>query len=101
MRRDPAGPLERTLARRLRELAAEQKRPLYVIAELAGFSRPAFWAILNQQSSPTLNSVQRLAAALDVLPLELLQGEPAPPRTRRPRKAKKTDAARTQRPRTR
>jgi len=82
VRRDPAGPLERTLARRLREIAAKRGRPLYVVAELAGFSRPAFWAILNQQASPSLNTVQRLAAALDVKPLELLQGEPAPPRTR-------------------
>ncbi len=93
MRRDTAGPLERTLARRLREFASKKGRPLYVVAELAGFSRPAFWAILNQQSSPTLNSIQRLAAALDVDPLQLLQGEPAPPEPRKSKRA--TKAARS------
>lgn len=93
MRREPVGPLERTLARRLREVARKKGRPLYVIAELAGFSRPAFWAILNQQSSPTLSSVQRLAAALDVRPLELLQGEPAPPMPRKPKRARKSKRA--------
>ncbi len=90
MRREPVGPLERTLARRLREFARKKGRPLYVVAELAGFSRPAFWAILNQQSSPTLSSVQRLAAALDVQPLELLQGEQAPPIPRKPKRARKS-----------
>ena len=84
MPRDPSGPLERTLARRLRELAEQKGKPLYIVAELAGFSRPAFWAILNQQASPTLKTVQRLAAALEVEPIELLQGLPsaAKPRTR-------------------
>ncbi len=75
--RDASGPLEKTLARRLRELAEQKGKPLYIVAELAGFSRPAFWAILNQQASPTLKTVQRLAAALEVEPLELLQGVPA------------------------
>ncbi len=99
MRREPAGPLERTLARRLRELARQKGRPLYVVAELAGFSRPAFWAILNQQASPTLNSVQRLAAALDVDALELLQGEPAAPEPRRPKGEGATKKRRTKLPR--
>lgn len=80
MRKDPAGLLERTLARRLRELAEAKGKPLYVVAELAGFSRPALWDILGHRASPTLGSVQRLAAALDVHPLELLQGEPGRPR---------------------
>ncbi len=60
MPRDETGPLEKNLARRLRELAEEKQKPLYIVAELAGFSRPAFWAILNEQSSPTLKTVQRL-----------------------------------------
>ncbi len=89
MRRDPAGPLERTLERRLREFARKKGRPFYVVAELARFSRATFWAILNQQASPTLNTVQRLAAALDVGALELLQGEPAPPEPRRSKRAAK------------
>ena len=74
------GPLEKTLARRLRELAEEKGKPLYIVAELAGFSRPAFWAILKREASPTLKTVQRLAAALEVDPLELLQPESAVPR---------------------
>lgn len=74
------GPLEKTLARRLREVAEEKGKPLYIVAELAGFSRPAFWAILKREASPTLKTVQRLAAALEVDPLELLQPEAAPPR---------------------
>jgi transcriptional regulator with XRE-family HTH domain len=92
--------LERTLARRLREFARKRGRPLYVIAELAGFSRPAFWNILNGVSSPTLNTVQRLAAALDVRPLELLQGDPGPLEPRKPRKPK-ARAPRTERSRSR
>ncbi len=80
--RDGSGPLERTLARRLRELAELKGKPLYIVAELAGFSRPAFWAILNEQASPTLKTVQRLAAALEVEPLELLQGVPVAARPR-------------------
>lgn len=74
------GPLEKTLARRLRELAEEKGKPLYIVAELAGFSRPAFWAILKREASPTLKTVQRLAAALEVDPLELLSPESAPTR---------------------
>jgi transcriptional regulator with XRE-family HTH domain len=74
------GPLEKTLARRLRELAEEKGKPLYIVAELAGFSRPAFWAILKRESSPTLNTIQRLAAALEVDPLELLSPQSAPAR---------------------
>jgi len=73
----------------LREIARKKGRPLYVVAELAGFSRAALWAILNQASSPTLNTVQRLAAALDVEPLELLLGEPAPVAARKPKRAVK------------
>lgn len=88
MRRDPPGPLEKTLARRLREVAREKGRPLYIAAELAGFSRPAFWNILNERSSATLNTVQRLATALDVEPLQLLQGDPVSPEPRRPRAKK-------------
>ena len=94
MRRDPAGPLERILARRLRVLAEQKGKPLYVLAELAGFSRPALWNILNQQASATLNTVQRLAAALDVSPLELLQGEPAPARPRVSPKRRRAKRAR-------
>jgi transcriptional regulator with XRE-family HTH domain len=77
------------LAYRLREVAEIRGTPLYIVAELAGFSRPAFWAILNQQSSPTLNTVQRLAEALQVPPIELLQGRAAPPRARKPPKPRK------------
>ena len=83
MPRDDTGPLERTLARRLRELAEAKQKPLYIVAELAGFSRPAFWAILNEQSSPTLKTVQRLAAALEVDPLELLKGSEGVTRSRK------------------
>ena len=36
MPRDETGPLERTLARRLRELAEQKQKPLYIVAELAG-----------------------------------------------------------------
>jgi transcriptional regulator with XRE-family HTH domain len=91
--RNPAGILERTLARRIRQVAEAKDKPLYIVAELAGFSRPALWAILNQQASATLNSVERIATALGVAPLELLKGTPAPARARkakaRKRRAKK------------
>lgn len=83
MPRDETGPLEKNLARRLRELAEEKQKPLYIVAELAGFSRPAFWAILNEQSSPTLKTVQRLAAALEVDPLDLLKGSEGVTRSRK------------------
>lgn len=95
MPRDHTGPLEATFARRLREVAEQKGRPLYIVAELAGFSRPAFWAILNEQASPTLKTVQRLAAALEVEPIELLKGQggPNPDRPRAKYKTRRKKAA--------
>ena len=88
------GPLENTLARRLREVAEEKGKPLYIVAELAGFSRPAFWAILKREASPTLKTVQRLAAALEVDPLELLRPESSPSRATVRYKARRKPPAR-------
>lgn len=79
MRKNPVGRLERILARRIREIAAEREMPLSHLADRAELSRSLLWEIFEQQASPSLATVQKLATALELDdPLELLRGEPAP-----------------------
>lgn len=79
MRKNPVGRLERILARRIREIAAEREMPLSHLADRAELSRSLLWEIFEQQASPSLATLQKLATALELDdPLELLRGEPAP-----------------------
>jgi transcriptional regulator with XRE-family HTH domain len=78
MRKNPVRRLERILARRIRELAAEREVPLSHLADRAGVSRSLLWEIFAQSASVTLETVQRLSDALELKdPLELLRGAPA------------------------
>jgi transcriptional regulator with XRE-family HTH domain len=89
MRKNPVRRLERILARRIRELAAERAIPLSHLADRAGVSRSLLWEIFAQSASVTLETVQRLSDALELKdPLELLRGTPAVAR-RVPRAAKR------------
>lgn len=88
MRKNPVGRLERILARRIREIAAERKMPLSHLADRAELSRSLLWEIFEQQASPSLATVQKLATALELDdPLDLLRGEPAP--AKRAKRARK------------
>jgi transcriptional regulator with XRE-family HTH domain len=70
--------LERILARRLRELAAERGMPVSHVADHAGVSRSLVWEIFDQSASVTLDTLQKLAGALGLDdPLDLLRGDPA------------------------
>jgi transcriptional regulator with XRE-family HTH domain len=66
------GRLEKVLARRLREVAAQKGIALSHVADRAGVARSYFWRLLDGSSSATLAAVQRIAEALDVEPLALL-----------------------------
>lgn len=83
MARRSTGKLERILARRLRQVAAEKQIPLSHVADRSGIARSHIWSILNGERSATLDLVQRLADALGVDALVLLQGEPVSSRRRK------------------
>jgi len=65
--------LEQTLARRIREVAADKGIPISHIADRAGIARSHLFALLRGDRSPTLSLIQRIALVLDVDPLELLR----------------------------
>jgi len=93
MRKNPVGRLERILARRVREVAAEKDVPLSHLADRAGVSRSLLWEIFSLTASVSLETLQKLADALELKdPLELLRGTPVATRragtaVRRPRKS--------------
>lgn len=64
--------LEKTLALRVRAVAAARSLPLSHVADRAGVARSHLWAVLKTERSATLSLVQRLAEALGVAPIELL-----------------------------
>jgi transcriptional regulator with XRE-family HTH domain len=82
--------LERVLARRIRAVAAERGLPLSHLADRAGMARSHLWALTSETRSATLGMVQRLAAVLEVEPLDLLRVPEGPrptPRRRSTRSA--------------
>lgn len=85
MRKSPVGRLERILARRVREIAAENEIPLSHLADRAGVSRSLLWEIFSLTASASLATLQKLAAALELKdPLDLLRGAPVAARRPRP-----------------
>lgn len=64
--------LEAVLAKRLRELSDEHGVPLSHWADRAGIARSYFWLLLDQESSATLEMVQRLAEVVREDPISLL-----------------------------
>jgi transcriptional regulator with XRE-family HTH domain len=73
------------LARRLREVAAEQGVALTHVADRAGIGRSHLWRLLNADASATLDAVDKIASALDVDPIQLLTDRSAHPQSRAPR----------------
>lgn len=69
--------LERILIRQIRLVADAKGVPMSHLADRAAISRSSLWEVTNGRASPTLDWVQRIAEALEVDPLDLLQGEPA------------------------
>jgi DNA-binding phage protein len=93
MRKNPVRRLERILARRVREVADAKGMPASHLADRAGVSRSLLWEVFSLTASVSLETVQKLAEALDLEdPLELLRGSPAPAR-RRPKIAGAKKAA--------
>ncbi len=87
--------LDEVLAKRLREVAEEKGIPISHVADRAGMSHSYFWKLLAAKASTSLKSVERLAGALGVDPLELLTEKAGAttkktPRSRVKRAAKKT-----------
>jgi len=68
--------LRAVLARRLRAVAAEQGIALTHVADRAGIGRSHMWRLLNGEASATLDAVDKLAAALNVAAVELLDDVP-------------------------
>lgn len=64
--------LRRVLARRLREVAAERDVALTHVADRAGIARSHMWRLLNGEAAATLDAVDKIAAALDVASIDLL-----------------------------
>jgi transcriptional regulator with XRE-family HTH domain len=78
--------LHELVARRIRQEAGRQKLPLTHLADRAGVARTQLWSVLRGASSPTLEWLGKVAAALGVDVIELLRDLPeraALPRTRR------------------
>ena len=64
--------LARTLGRNVRTLRASQAMPKYVLANMAGISRPYLNNIERGTANVRLTTVQHLADALSVSPFDLL-----------------------------
>jgi transcriptional regulator with XRE-family HTH domain len=74
--------LEKTLALRVRAVAAARGVALSHVADRAGISRSHLWAVLKCERSATLGMVQRLAEAIGVAPIELLDANSTAAETR-------------------
>lgn len=68
------------LSARIRELRAKKGLGQEDIAARSGLSRNGISVIECGRCSPSLETIQAIAFALDVEPVELIQGIPAQPR---------------------
>jgi transcriptional regulator with XRE-family HTH domain len=68
----PLDPLHRKVSQRLKALMAEKGLSTNRLADFSGVGRGRLSEILRAQSSPTLRTLARLAAALEVPVRELL-----------------------------
>jgi transcriptional regulator with XRE-family HTH domain len=89
VRKNPVGPLERVLAKRVREIAAAKGIAVSHVADRAGVSRSMLWELFSHKASPSLATIQRLSDALELEdPLELLRPDPsAPPKKKRAKRS--------------
>ena len=65
--------LHARLVRRVRVLARLRGLSIEALADASGVSRPHLWRVLSGRSSPTVTIVARLAAGLEVDPVELFR----------------------------
>lgn len=61
---------------RIRELAEGKRLSMNRLADFAGFDRGHLSRIMNRKSSPTLRTLKKIAAALEVEVAELLKMPP-------------------------
>jgi len=66
--------LRTSVAAKIRELAAARGVSIERLADLAGISRAMLWRVLNGSSSPTLDTLGKLADALGVGARDLMPG---------------------------
>ena len=70
--------LRKLVARNVRAAARRKRVPLTSLADFSGTSRSQLFAVLALTTSPTVDWLAKVAAALEVAPWELLA-----PRTKR------------------
>ncbi len=68
----PKDVLHRHVAARIRELARRRKVSLNKVADFAGISRSQLARVLGCESSPSLATLHRIAAALETTTRDLL-----------------------------
>src|SRR6185436_19849400 len=71
--------LHQRVADRIRELARERRIPVTHLPDRAAVGRSHFWEVMAGRSSPTLEWLGRIAAALEVDAGELLAAPRAKP----------------------
>lgn len=59
-------PLRAAVARNIREAADDRKMSLNRLADLSGVSRSQLYGVLAQQTAPSIIWLERIANALDV-----------------------------------
>lgn len=63
---------------RIRAIAEKRQIPVTHLPDRAGVGRSHFWEVMAGRASPTLAWLEKVAAALDVDPGELVAAAPPP-----------------------
>ena len=75
-RRVKSEPLLPLVVAHIKGVAADKSLALSLVADLAGVARSHFWEVMAARRSPTLNWIERVAAALEVTPSALFSEMP-------------------------
>jgi transcriptional regulator with XRE-family HTH domain len=75
--------LHRRVVARIRELAEKRQIAMTHLPDRAGVARSHFWKVINGTTSPTLRWLAKIAKALGVSAIELVQVADAAKRRRR------------------
>lgn len=75
-RRVKSEPLLPLVIAHLKGVAADKNLALSLVADLAGVARSHFWEVMAARRSPTLNWIERVAAALEIAPASLFSEMP-------------------------
>jgi len=65
--------LRARVAQRIRDAAKKSGVPLTHLADAAGVSRAGLWQILNGEVGASIDTLAKLALALDIDPVELVK----------------------------